>query len=137
MKTALLSGLGKYRDFGFLALRLGLGVMLVFHGYPRLFAGPARWGQLGSGVSLPGLPPAPQVWGFLAALCLFGGGILLILGLFFRLAAVGLLVTLAAAAAFHWQTPAGPLSASPWLEGAVTAFALLFLGPGRHSLDGS
>lgn len=133
MRTAVLSSLGGYRDFALLVTRLGLGVMLIFHGYPRLFGGPDRWRGLGAAMGELGVDLFPVVWGFLAAFALFGGGVLFILGLFFRLAALLLLVTLLVAAAV--ARGGHPLTVSPELEAAFVAFGLMFLGPGRHSLD--
>jgi putative oxidoreductase len=115
--------------------RLGLGVMLIFHGYPRLFGGPDRWRALGAAMGQVGIDALPAVWGFIAAFALFGGGVLFILGLFFRLASLLLLVTLLVAVAVGWS--GRPLTVSPELEAAFVAFGLLFLGPGRHSVDRS
>lgn len=133
MRTAVLSSLSGYRDFALLVTRLGLGVMLIFHGYPRLFGGPDRWRSLGAAMGELGIDAFPVAWGFVAAFALFGGGVLFILGLFFRLAAALLLATLLVAVAVAWS--GHPLTASPELEAACVAFGLLFLGPGRHSLD--
>lgn len=135
MRTAVLGSLGKYRDLALLVSRLGLGVMLIFHGYPRLFGGPDRWRALGGAMGELGIHVLPQLWGFVAALSLFGGGVLFILGLFFRLAALLLLATLLVAVLAGWA--GHPLTVSPELEAVFVAFALLVLGPGRHSLDRS
>lgn len=37
---ALLASLGKYRNTGLLIIRIGLGVMMMLHGYPKLLGGP-------------------------------------------------------------------------------------------------
>lgn len=133
MRTAVLSSLERHRDFALLVARLGLGVLLIFHGYPKLFGGPDRWRALGRAMGELGVTAAPELWGFLAALALFGGGVLFVLGLFFRLAALLLVVILVVAVVVRWG--GHPLTVSPELEAAFTFFALMFLGPGRHSID--
>src|SRR6185312_11051020 len=45
----ILTWLTKYRDFGLLLLRLGLGGMFVFvHGWPKIQAGAHQWKEIGS-----------------------------------------------------------------------------------------
>jgi putative oxidoreductase len=33
----------KYRDGGLLIFRTGLGIMFIYHGAPKMFAGPQLW----------------------------------------------------------------------------------------------
>jgi putative oxidoreductase len=44
---AILSNLSKYKDFGLLLMRAGIGVLFMFYGYPKLLGGPAMWTQIG------------------------------------------------------------------------------------------
>lgn len=37
---AILVYLGKYRNTGLLIIRLRLGTLIIFHGYPKLLGGP-------------------------------------------------------------------------------------------------
>jgi uncharacterized membrane protein YphA (DoxX/SURF4 family) len=37
---AFLNQLGKYKNFGLLILRVGLGVMFIYHGLQKLLGGP-------------------------------------------------------------------------------------------------
>lgn len=136
MKTAVLASLGKYRDFALLVLRVGLGVMFIFHGYGKVLGGPERWQELGTAMGYLGVHVAPTLWGALAACAEFGGGILLILGLFSRLAAMGLLATMVVAALMHLAQGDGLARAAHAIELAFVFFALVFLGPGAHSVDG-
>ncbi|NOZ03708.1 MAG: DoxX family membrane protein [FCB group bacterium] len=111
-----------------------MGIMFVLHGYPKLFGGVATWADIGAkGVGSFGLELHYAFWGFLAAISEFGGGILLILGLFFRIALIFLLLTMVAAAGFHIITGQG----SPYhaMEAGILFFSLLWIGPGEYSLD--
>jgi putative oxidoreductase len=136
MKTALLASLGRYRDFGLLILRLGVGVLFVLHGYPKLIGGPERWAALGGAMGYLGITVLPVAWGLAAACAELFGGLLLILGLLFRPACLALLATMAVAATMHFSRGDGLSGASHALELACVFFGLLFVGPGRHSLDG-
>ncbi len=136
MNTAVMSGLGKYRDFALLVLRLGIGVAFVVHGYPKMAGGPEVWTQLGQVMGMFHLSAFPAAWGFAAAFAELGGGILLILGLFARPAAFLLVVNMAVATAMHIHKGDGFNTWSHAGELCVVFLALLFLGPGRYSVDG-
>lgn len=136
MKTAVFSSLGKYRDFGLLLLRLGLGAAFIFHGYPKMAGGPEFWEQVGGAMGIFGVDVFPVVWGFLAAFAELVGGVLLILGLFFRPAAFLLLCTMIVAASYHLDKGDPFNTALRPMELAVVFLGLLFVGPGRHSVDG-
>lgn len=98
---------------GFLFPRLTLGVMFTLHGAQKLFGAFGGDGIGGFSGSLAGLGiPFPQMSAYLAAGSEFFGGILLILGLFTRVAALFLLVTMGVAIfKVHWSggffAPAG------------------------------
>lgn len=136
MKTAVLSSLGKYRDFGLLVLRVGVGAMFILHGWPKISGGPGGWAEIGGAMGYLGIHVWPTVWGAAAAVAEFVGGILLVLGLFTRVAALLLLCTMIVAVAFHLGRGDGIGGASHAIELACVFFGLLLLGPGRHSVDG-
>jgi len=46
---------GKLRDVGILILRVGLGVMFIFHGWPKISGGPQVWEAVGGAVSAMGI----------------------------------------------------------------------------------
>lgn len=130
----LLKSLDRFRDFGLLILRLGLGFSFFWaHGWGKIFGGPEGWAELGGTVSLIGIDFLPTFWGFMAAFAEFGGGILLMLGLLFRPALFLLISTMAMAATMHIITGNGsPLHA---IELGIVFLALFFTGPGKYSLD--
>ena len=136
MNTAVFSGLSKYRDLGLLVVRLALGAAFVIYGYPKMLGGPAGWEKLGGAVGVFGIKVYPMAWGFAAAFAEFAGGILLILGLFFRPAALLLLCTMIVAAATHLAAGDEIFKVLHPVELGAVFFALLFEGPGKFSVDG-
>jgi putative oxidoreductase len=132
----LLSFLSKYSHQGLLLLRLILGSsFVVIHGYPKLAGGPEKWAQLGMAALQLGLPGTAEFWGFMAAFAEFGGGLALVLGLFFRPFCLLLVCTMAVAVSFHLERGDTIREASHAIEVGATFLALVFLGPGKFSLD--
>ena len=126
--------LGKHRDLGLLIIRVGVGIVFIMHGWPKIKGGPHGWEQIGK--ALP-VPPA-VFWGFMAALAEFGGGLLLIVGFAVRPVAAVMCFNMLVALSFHLRSPA-PMNSfnaySPALEAAVIFLGLIFLGPGKYSVD--
>ncbi len=127
--------LAKYREAGLLIIRVSLGVLFVILTGPVLLGGHGSWASFGAGIRNLGLHSHFQVWGFLGALAGCLGAALLIFGLFFRL---GVLLVLAitvvyALGAMHgsggWRTSLSAIELSLILVG------LLFVGPGKLSVD--
>lgn len=131
----MLNSLEKYRDFGLLVLRIGIGLSFVYRGWPKMSGGMERWEQIGGAMAVFGIAIVPVFWGFLAAFSEFIGGMAIAAGLFFRPACLLLLVTMIVAAASHLDRGDGLGRASHAIEMAVVFFSFLFLGAGRLSLD--
>jgi len=131
----ILNGLGRYRNIGLLILRLGIGAMFVFHGAPKIFGGPAKWEGVGKAAGIFGLGFAPVFWGFMAAVSEFVGGFALVLGLFTREFSALLVITMTVAAGFHFNKGEGLFGASHAVELGIVFFSLVFIGPGKYSLD--
>ncbi|GJQ58793.1 MAG: quinol oxidase [Candidatus Scalindua sp.] len=127
--------LDKYRDWGLLILRVGIGVMFMCHGFPKLTAGPEVWQKLGEALSTIGIHFAPTIMGLIAAISEFGGGLLLVLGLFTRPACLFLVSTMVVATLMHVRSGDPFVKYSHALESAILFFSLLFIGPGKISLD--
>ena len=132
---ALLSNLGKYKNTGLFIIRVGLGIMFIFHGYPLLLGGPDKWAAIGNAMKYTGLSFFPVGWGFLAAATETFGGFLMILGLAFRPATLLLAVTMIVAAIMHLRSGDGLNGASHAIEDAVVFLGLSLLGPGKYSID--
>jgi putative oxidoreductase len=125
-------GLEKLRPLALLLLRLGLGIILVYHGYPKLFTHTHDTVQAFEHMGFP------AYFAYIAGVVEFFGGCLLILGLFTRIA--GLLVAGEMAVALvkvHglFSNPAKVDNYQFPLAVAVGAFALAALGAGLISID--
>lgn len=139
MNTLALSPFGRLAGFGLLAARVIVGVIMTAHGLQKLT-------QMGAGTfgeqMLGGLGvPAPLLMGYVVTFVELVGGILLILGLFSRLAALLLAINLTVAL-FLVKLQVGLIAPPESGAGAELDLALisgllavLFVGPGTLSLD--
>jgi putative oxidoreductase len=126
-------------DWSDIPLRLALAATFILHGYPKLFGGIEGFaGALAKmGVPMPG------VMAWVAALAECGGGILLLLGLGTRLAALGHIgVMLVAITQVHWSQGFkvtvidGKPGGFEWQTALLCmALCLLLRGAGPLSLD--
>lgn len=127
--------LGKFRDLGLLILRVGLGVSFIMHGSQKMFGGPEMWTQIGGAIGNWGMHMYPVFWGFMAAFSEFAGGFLFILGFLFRPAAILLTITMACALTLHFKNGDAFAIYSHALEVGVVFAGLIFVGPGKFSID--
>ncbi len=132
---AIFGSLGKYRNSGLLIIRLGLGVMFILHGYPKLLGGPDSWTGIGGAMQNIGIKFFPIFWGLMAALTETVGGFLLIIGLAFRPACLLLLFTMVIATLMHFSKGDSLNEASHAIEAGIVFFGLTFIGPGKYSVD--
>jgi putative oxidoreductase len=78
----------------------------------------------------------PNIWGLLAVLSEFLGGILLVLGFLFRPAAILILLTMVVAVVTSFrQHPHDFATYSRPLEMFCILVVFLFVGPGKFSID--
>lgn len=124
------------QDLGYLILRIGLGFMIMLHGWPKIIGGMERWEDLGGAMTNIGIDFMPAFWGFMAASAEFFGGIFLMLGLFFRPAAFLLFFTMVVATIMHIANsdPFIPSISYP-LELGIVFLAMFFIGCRRWALD--
>jgi len=133
----ILTSLTRFRDWGLLFLRVALGAFYIYaHGWHKLAAGMREWQSLGMAVRYVGIHHFYLFWGLMAALSETLGCALVILGLLFRPACMLLLITLCVASAMDLHI-GGPEKASHAIELAILFFSLLFIGPGKYSIDRS
>ena len=121
-------------DAALLILRVVLGIIMVYHGWPKLTnLGGTIQGFTGMGIPLPALSAV------LATVAEFGGGLLLLLGVLTDIA--GLLFALEMLAAIILVHAKNGFAVS---EGGVEwplalmamALAIALAGPGRFSVEG-
>lgn len=122
-------------DLAVLVLRIGVGISYAFvYGWEKIFGGPDQWAALGENLAVFGITFWEPAWGFIASMAEFGGGICLMIGLFFRPALVFLMIVKVVAFAGHVT---GNISGGPWhaTEMFTVFVVLMLLGPGRYSVD--
>jgi len=131
----LLKFLGKYRDTGLLIMRLGLGAAFIIHGLPKLTGGPKVWAGLGKAMGHIGIDFFPAFWGFMAALSEGIGGVLLIIGVFYRPICLLLMFTMIIATLSQFGPGRFKEYYSHPLKMAFVFLGLACIGPGRFSVD--
>src|SRR3954471_9551968 len=126
-------------DLALFALRLVVGGLFAAHGAQKLFGSLGGHGLAGTGQFFEqlGLRPGRR-HATAAGLGEFGGGLLLVLGLFTPLGAAAIIGVMTVAiltvhGAKGWQNTEGGYEYNVVL--AVVAFALASAGPGGWSLD--
>lgn len=135
MRWLTWSSLEKHRDLGLLVMRVGLGLMMMTHGFPKVAGGPTKWEKLGGAMGALGIDAWPVFWGAAASFTELVGGLLVALGLATRPSALLVTVTMVVAAAMHLDKGDGLGGASHAIETGLAFFGLVVLGAGRYSLD--
>lgn len=127
-----MQSLEKLKPLALLLLRAALGVVFIYHGYPKLF-GHTR--QTMDAFAHTGFPP---YFAYLAGVTEFFGGCLLIVGLFTRIAGLLIAGEMAVALVQVHKILEDPRAVHNYefpLVLAVAAFALASLGAGLISFD--
>lgn len=123
--------LDRLQPLALLVMRLALGAVMFDHGYHKVFGGLHHHAQFVASLGLP-------AWtGYLSSFAEFLGGLLVLVGLFTRIAAFAICIDLAVAIAkvhFHNGLIGNGGSELP-LALATLAFALIFLGGGPIAFD--
>jgi len=123
--------LDRLQPLALIVARLALGVIMVAHGYHKVFGGLHHHAQFVASLGLP-------AWlGYVSAFGEFLGGILVLAGFFTRAAAFVLLVDLGVAIwKVHWHNGlTGDHGYEFPLAAAALAFVLIFFGAGPIALD--
>ncbi len=137
MRTLALSPMDRLAEFAPLVVRAIVGVIMAAHGLQKLLGGPANFGGILGQLGVP----APTLMAFVVTFVELVGGILLVVGLFSRLAALLLTINLVVAillvkVGVGFLSPqSGGVGAELDLALIAGFLAVLFAGPGRISLD--
>ena len=134
---ALFSQLGNYKNFGLLVMRAGLGIMMFMHGLPKLTGGIPKWEALGHDMSYLHIHFMPAFWGFMCAVTECIGGLLCVLGLWFRFVCILMFINFVVAVLSHMAAGDGIMGASHAIELVFVFFGLTFVGAGTLSIDKS
>lgn len=121
-------------------LRGGLGVDFVAHGSQKLFGAWGGFGMSGTAKFFDTLGAHPGMfWAVIAAIVEFGSGVAMLLGVFTRLAGIGIAVDMLLAIAlynaghgFFTETPTDGWEINYLI--ICMALAVTLLGPGRYAL---
>jgi putative oxidoreductase len=133
--------LKNYADAALLFLRITLGGFFIYvHGFPKLAGGLVKWKAVGANMKYVGVSFAPGMWGFMAASAETIGCLLLMVGFCFRPSCLMLVLTMIVAAVTDYSRAKGGvypslLEASHAIEMGLVFFTLMFVGPGRFSVD--
>ena len=129
--------MGNSAHLGLFILRVGIGIMFIFHGYPKLTGGQETWTTIGTmGLAPLGIDNIPMFFGLLAGLAEAGGGLCLITGIFFRPASLILAVTMLIATNMHLSRGDSFNDYSHAAEAAIIFISLALIGPGKYSFWG-
>jgi putative oxidoreductase len=120
---------------GWLILRVGIGISIFLHGYPKIMGGVETWTMIGGTMSNFGINFAPAFWGFLAAFAESIGGILFALGLLFRPAALLLTGTMLVALATHLFSGDSFAVFGHAMDLLIVFVASILIGAGKYSFD--
>ena len=137
MRTLALSPFTGLASVAPLVARVLVGVIMAAHGLQKLLGGPANFGGVLSQLGVP----APTLMAFVVTFVELVGGILLVLGLFSRLAALLLAINLAVAILLvkvnvgFLSPPDGGVGAELDLALIAGFLVVLFAGPGPISAD--
>jgi len=131
----LLHKLDNYKNYGLLFIRIALGIMFMYHGFPKLMGGTASWAQIGGAMSLLGISFLPAFWGFMAAAVEFFGGILFVAGFQFRIVCALQAINMVVATVFHFSNGDGLGGAAHAIEDCIIFIGLIFVGAGIYSVD--
>jgi putative oxidoreductase len=126
--------LDRLQPLALLLMRLALGAIMVAHGYHKVFGGLHHHAQMVASLGLP-------AWlGYVSAFTEFFGGLLILVGLFARVAALGVCLDLFVAIwKVHLHNGLIGSPDRPGYEFALAAFALafaiIFFGGGPIAID--
>jgi putative oxidoreductase len=140
MKAVGASALGHLADLGPLCIRVGVGAVFAVHGWQKFDNGPENFALFLDSLNVP----APETVAWLQTIAEGIGGLMLIAGLMTRLVTIPLIaIMIGAITMVKIDLPGWGFVVDNAigfeLETALLAglLGLLFIGPGRISIDGA
>jgi putative oxidoreductase len=130
-------GLAEYAEWGFLALRVAVGVIFIVHGWPKITGARGMAAAMGGGEAKPVMVGVFTTQGVVE----LGGGILMILGVLTQLVAIAFAIIMIGAIylkATKWKTGFYAQQTTGWEFDFVLLAAnvlLLFTGPGEIAIQ--
>jgi putative oxidoreductase len=130
-------GLAEFAEWGFLALRIAVGVIFIWHGWPKITGGRGMAAAMGGGEAKPVMVGVFTAQGVVEV----GGGILMILGVLTQLVALAFIIIMIGAIALkitQWKIGFMAQQTTGWEFDFVllAANVLLFLtGPGEIAIQ--
>lgn len=128
-------------DLGLLIIRVSVGLVFLYAGFNKFAAGENTLHAIGANIKYLGLDVGSNnistlFFGVLAAAAETIGGLMLVIGFFFRISSVLLFVTMVVATLMMMDKSVPQLTefGFPMIMGLVS-FGLLFTGPGRYALQ--
>lgn len=122
-------------QLGLCIMRIGIGLLTLGHGIPKIVGGIATWQSLGMAMNNVGIYFLPIFWGFLGASTEFFGGIALVLGLGTRIASFFLTLMMVVAFFFHYHKGDTFQVYSFALTMIIIFMSFFIIGAGKYSLD--
>ncbi len=135
MKEIVCGSSDRAKTWGLFLMRVGIGLLFIAHGYPKLIGGPEQWLALGTSMQYFGITFLPTFWGLAAACAEFFGGICLVIGFGTRIASFFLSFTMFVAMVFHVAQGDPFTKYSHPLALLFVFLGLLIAGSGGYSLD--
>lgn len=126
----------RFLEYGLTFIRVAIGCIFMIHGWGKLSGGVATWHWMGSQMAHLGIVFWPTLWGFLAMLAEFGGGLCLALGLGTRFISAILAFVMIVAMSYHIAK--GDSFNNVWSHACTMFFVFIGLciaGSGVYSLD--
>src|SRR5260370_13991742 len=123
--------LDKYRDFGLLLLRIGIGLMFtIVYGLTKVRGGVQMWAGLGGAFNrIIGITFIPTFWGLMATVSEFVGGMCITAGMLFRPACALMLFTIIIAVISIIRGGYRFSAASQPFVLGIVLLSLFFIGP--------
>jgi|GEM_PF-209114 putative oxidoreductase len=130
------------QTFGLLCMRFVLGTTMIAYGVPIIMGGTKSLITVGSAMQHMGVAFGYEFWGLMACLVEVVGGVMLIIGAYYRISCLLLAFVMAVAAISKYAALGHDATSDQFISSVVHPLSMLgvflsalFLGPGRLSVQ--